>query len=83
MRLFPLSQYDVPIPKQLLPLPAPEDAVPRADADGTLRMTPAMEALNPSIDYTPPELVTFIVSDMGILTPSGVADALLAVYGGD
>lgn len=83
MRLFPLSQYDVPIPKQLLPLPAPEDAVPRADADGTLRMTPAMEALNPSIDYTPPELVTFIVSDLGILTPSGVADALLAVYGGD
>ena len=46
-------------------------------------MTPEMEALNPLIDYTLPELVTFIVSDIGILTPSGVSDALLAVYGGN
>ncbi len=34
------------------------------------------------IDYTTPDLVTFLFSDVGVLTPSGVGDALLAVYGG-
>lgn len=79
MRLFPLSQYDVPISARRLPLPSPND--PCDESQGN-RMTPAMEALNPLIDYTLPELLTFIVSDVGILTPSGVSDALLAVYGG-
>lgn len=92
LRLFPLSQYDIPISTTVLPLPAePEpasqageqDAQAKAPANAPLRMTPEMEALNPLIDYTLPELVTFIVSDIGILTPSGVSDALLAVYGGN
>ena len=51
LRLFPLSQYDVPHAARCIPLPAvDEDAgVPE---DG--RMTPAMEARNPLIDYTLP-----------------------------
>lgn len=35
------------------------------------------------IDYTPPEYIAGILSDVGVLaTSSGVGDALLAVYGG-
>ena len=78
LRLFPLSQYDVPITARHLPLPTWEESY---EAPEDNRMTPAMEAMNPLIDYTLPELLTFIVSDVGILTPSGVSDALLAVYG--
>mgnify|MGYP001760993979 FL=1 len=78
LRLFPLSQYDVPITARHLPLPTSEESY---EAPEDNRMTPAMEAMNPLIDYTLPELLTFIVSDVGILTPSGVSDALLAVYG--
>mgnify|MGYP007090258934 CR=1 FL=1 len=50
MRMFPLSQYDVPISARRLPLPSPND--PCDEPQGN-RMTPAMEALNPLIDYTP------------------------------
>lgn len=46
-------------------------------------MTPSMEEKNPQIDYTKPDLITFIFSDVGSLRPSGVGDALLAVYGGN
>lgn len=45
-------------------------------------MSLEQECLNPSVDYTPPELVTAIISDVGVLTPGGVADALLMTYGG-
>ncbi|KAE8216214.1 hypothetical protein CF327_g559 [Tilletia walkeri] len=45
-------------------------------------MTRPMEEANPMVDYTLPQLISFIISDVGVLTPSGVADALLAVYGG-
>ncbi|CBQ73545.1 related to GCN3-translation initiation factor eIF2B, 34 KD, alpha subunit [Sporisorium reilianum SRZ2] len=45
-------------------------------------MSRHQELLNPAIDYTTPDLVTFLFSDVGVLTPSGVGDALLAVYGG-
>ncbi|PKI85387.1 translation initiation factor eIF-2B subunit alpha [Malassezia vespertilionis] len=85
LRLFPLSQYDIPIPGPMLPFPSSTevDQGILQQGDKEMHMTLAMEALNPSIDYTQPELVTFIVSDIGILTPSGVSDALLAVYGGD
>lgn len=80
LRMFPLSQYDVPLSHKMLPFPTKAEMEKHVEAQEN--MTPAMEALNPSFDYTLPELVTFIVSDIGILTPSGVSDALLAVYGG-
>ncbi|KAI3628873.1 GCN3 [Malassezia furfur] len=80
LRMFPLSQYDVPLSHEMLPFPTKAEMEKHVEAQEN--MTPAMEALNPSFDYTLPELVTFIVSDIGILTPSGVSDALLAVYGG-
>ncbi|TNY17034.1 hypothetical protein DMC30DRAFT_406953 [Rhodotorula diobovata] len=37
---------------------------------------------NPILDYTTPDQITLIVSDVGVLTPSGVSDALFAAYGG-
>ncbi|KAJ2998250.1 Translation initiation factor [Globomyces sp. JEL0801] len=32
---------------------------------------------NPSVDYTPPELVTFLFTNEGVLAPSGVSELLL------
>ncbi|SNX85087.1 related to GCN3 - translation initiation factor eIF2B, 34 KD, alpha subunit [Melanopsichium pennsylvanicum] len=49
---------------------------------GATLMSRQQELINPAIDYTTPDLVTFLFSDVGVLTPSGVGDALLAVYGG-
>ncbi|SPO26621.1 related to GCN3 - translation initiation factor eIF2B, 34 KD, alpha subunit [Ustilago trichophora] len=52
------------------------------ETDTPKLMSKAQQLINPAIDYTTPDLVTFLFSDVGVLTPSGVGDALLAVYGG-
>ncbi|KAK4058599.1 translation initiation factor eIF-2B subunit alpha [Microbotryomycetes sp. JL221] len=38
---------------------------------------------NPILDYTTPDLISLVVSDLGCLTPSGVSDALLSIFGGE
>ncbi|MCO5576898.1 hypothetical protein L7F22_030719 [Adiantum nelumboides] len=99
LRIFPLSQFDLPTPSAspLHASTARPDATPTlsssasaTDEDpgkdklrGTRLMTREMEEKNPAVDYTSPDLVTFLFSDVGVLTPSGVGDALLAVYGGN
>ena len=35
---------------------------------------------NPSCDYTPPEYITLLFTDLGILTPSAVSDELIKLY---
>ncbi|EPQ26977.1 uncharacterized protein PFL1_05612 [Pseudozyma flocculosa PF-1] len=100
LRLFPLSQYDLPASGNILAFPELSDdqqakaaerclpvrATKEDDDDETAQrsklMSKEMVQLNPAIDYTLPDLVTFLFSDVGVLTPSGVGDALLAVYGG-
>ncbi|BGP14107.1 hypothetical protein JCM10213_002404 [Rhodosporidiobolus nylandii] len=98
-RLFPLSQTDLPssLPSAPLSFPAPAeasktstgipatpvrpmigDSMPRA-----LEMSDAATRHNPLLDYTSPEAISLIVSDLGVLTPSAVSDALLATFGGE
>jgi translation initiation factor eIF-2B subunit alpha len=36
--------------------------------------------LNPSCDYTPPQFLTLLFTDIGILTPSAVSDELIKLY---
>ena len=36
--------------------------------------------LNPIRDYTPPELLTLLVTDLGLLTPSAVSDMLITLH---
>ncbi|GEM11698.1 translation initiation factor eIF-2B alpha subunit [Rhodotorula toruloides] len=45
-----------------------------------LEMSDEATRHNPILDYTTPDHITLIVSDIGVMTPSGVSDALLAVY---
>lgn len=35
---------------------------------------------NPSVDYTPPQYLTLLLTDLGVLTPSGVSDELIKLY---
>ena len=34
----------------------------------------------PPVDYTPPELITLLFTDLGTLTPSAVSDELIKLY---
>lgn len=42
--------------------------------------TPVIERTMPSIDYTNPCYITYLVTDLGILTPSVVSDELIKLY---
>lgn len=89
LRLFPLSQFDLAPSHPVLTFDKNGDQADAArqggksDQRGNKIMTTGMEKRNPAVDYTLPTYVTFIFSDVGALRPSGVGEALLAVYGGD
>ncbi|KAF1742630.1 hypothetical protein MXB_5503 [Myxobolus squamalis] len=35
---------------------------------------------HPDIDYTPPYFIKFLITDVGVLTPSAVSDELIKLY---
>ena len=35
---------------------------------------------HPYIDYTPPQYITLLFTDLGVLTPSAVSDELIKLY---
>ena len=45
-----------------------------------LTMTLDQLANNPEVDYTRPDLITLVFSDVGILTPSGVSQFLVGIF---
>jgi len=45
-------------------------------------MKPEQLAINPCVDYTTPDLITLVFSDVGILTPSGVSQYLVGMFAG-
>jgi translation initiation factor eIF-2B subunit alpha len=49
-------------------------------ASGKLFGPDRLQLLNPSCDYTPPEVLTLLFTDIGILTPSAVSDELIKLY---
>lgn len=63
-RLYPLSHADIP------------DAEPEAqktDIDG-------VRIRQPASDLTPPQNITLLLTDIGVLTPSAVSDELIKLY---
>ena len=67
VRYTPLDQYDVPQRTALVF----STALEAEQNDG------AVERNNPKVDYTPPEYVTGLITDIGMLPPSGVSEELL------
>ena len=74
-RLFPLNQRDFPLECRPPPLEAPGGA-----AGGALLLPERTVVENPTRDYTPPELITLLFTDLGVLTPSAVSDELIKLY---
>jgi methylthioribose-1-phosphate isomerase len=50
------------------------DPNPVLDFEGTRTTVPGVQALYPAFDVTPPELVTAVVTDRGVFTPSALRD---------
>ena len=65
-RLFPLSQRDIPEERK------PSDLGP---------LVPSRVSIEcPSRDYTPPQYITLLITDLGLLTPAAVSDELIQLY---
>jgi len=47
-----------------------------------LNMTPEQISRNPDVDYTRPDLITLVFSDVGYLTPEGVSQYLVGMFAG-
>ncbi|THH05246.1 hypothetical protein EW145_g4946 [Phellinidium pouzarii] len=45
-------------------------------------MSPEQIRLNPEVDYTRPDLISLVFSDVGILTPEGVSQYLVGMFAG-
>lgn len=74
VRVFPLNQYDLPSTAScnLLLVDAHDSQVNEGMA--------GLAEGHPTIDYTPPEYITLLFTDIGVLTPSGVSDELIKLY---
>jgi translation initiation factor eIF-2B subunit alpha len=96
LRHYPLSQTDLPRPiteGSQLPLAFPtantqtgQPTKPihqnnEAEGERGLVMTSEMERLNPLVDVTPPDLIDFIITDLGApLSPTSVSQYLVAQF---
>ncbi|PLW14558.1 hypothetical protein PCASD_02256 [Puccinia coronata f. sp. avenae] len=99
LRLFPLSQYDVPTKQPTLQFPSNQVSKSIVASDSGSNLPGSMiqshssvsakvtleqiAGNNPTLDYTTPDLITLVISDSGILTPPGVAEVLLSIFGGE
>lgn len=72
-RLFPILQNDLPTDSKAK---KPFDYVPNK-LDATL---PTNEVEIQLCDFTPPELITMLITDNGILTPSAISDQLIRMF---
>ncbi|CAK5277708.1 unnamed protein product [Mycena citricolor] len=86
-RLFPLSQYDLPSQTSaILSFRSPEHVSEKnvpAESGTSASITPEDIAKNnPDVDYTRPDLISLVFSDLGSLTPSGVSQYLVGMFAG-
>lgn len=92
-RLFPLSQYDLPThnPNLLAPSRPPSSSAagsvrsPTTASDPALPFKITQEQIaqnNPDVDYTRPDLISLVFSDVGSLTPEGVSQYLVGMFAG-
>lgn len=89
VRLFPLSQYDLPIKQRVIEFRVGEDAEIEsseqmrtfdAEASGTTRTERSGSTPEDAVDYTPPELISAIVTECGVQTPSAVSEELIKIW---
>lgn len=65
-RMYPLDQRDMsPAPRRV---------------DFQVPLPPAVQAECSARDYTPPQYLTLLFTDLGVLTPSAVSDELIQLY---
>ncbi|KAI9683565.1 MAG: translation initiation factor eIF-2B subunit alpha [Trizodia sp. TS-e1964] len=93
VRLYPLSQYDIPIHQNILDFKTDEESQEpllndlsdpkisekleyfdgKPDQDEPLKIVGA-------VDFTPPSLISALITEIGVLTPSAVSEELIKIW---
>ncbi|KAJ4990300.1 initiation factor 2 subunit family protein [Stagonosporopsis vannaccii] len=89
VRLYPLSQFDLPIEQKVLDFKITDepktsktggkDAVDEGIADMALKQTLTGLNAQDAVDFTPPDLISGIITESGVLTPSAVSEELIKI----
>jgi translation initiation factor eIF-2B subunit alpha len=94
-RMFPLYQVPQPLFGKLatrlilMTSPAPQTDLPEMKKEqrpwkeletSATPLPDSVEVDNPSQDYTPPNLISLLFTDLGVLTPSAVSDELIKLH---
>ncbi|ORY16775.1 hypothetical protein BCR34DRAFT_475965 [Clohesyomyces aquaticus] len=92
VRLYPLSQFDLPIDQKMLDFKVAEDknfeSKDKAPEDGTtadlcFENVPSKcsgQSADDAVDFTPPDLISGIITESGVLTPSAVSEELIKIW---
>jgi len=70
-RLYPLDQKEIP---NRVPNRKKENGLVDPQLEGQYQTS------NAALDYTPPQYITLLFTDIAILTPSAVSDELIKLY---
>ncbi|KAI5289525.1 translation initiation factor eIF-2B subunit alpha [Ascosphaera aggregata] len=76
VRLYPLGQYDLPFEQDVIQFKTGED-VRKEDRSGSSQSS---EKQRWAVDYTPPKLISAIITESGVLTPSAVSEELIKIW---
>lgn len=87
VRLFPLNQFDLPVPQNVLNFTT-EHKPPHSPTREAILDEGGLSEIGkrvgkrsaPLVDFTGPELITVLISEGGILTPSAVSEELIKIY---
>lgn len=79
VRLYPLGHYDLPIRQTVLEF-READSEKVKDGEGASGGGREGEDDEGAVDYTPPELITALVTEVGVHTPTAVSEELIKIW---
>ena len=74
VRVYPLNADDLPLGQKVLDF-EPQSGEGEKEHEGGKRM-----ARDEAVDFTPPELITALVTESGVQTPSAVSEELIKIW---
>lgn len=85
VRLYPLGQYDLPIEQRVIDFKTEEEIADEAKQQPQATTTeatfkPVARNSCQSVDFTPPHLISALITDSGVLTPSAVSEELIKIW---
>ncbi|KAL8743957.1 MAG: hypothetical protein Q9190_003753 [Brigantiaea leucoxantha] len=73
VRLYPLGQYDLPVQQNVLDFRTEEPLEQQ-------QVREENEEHDDDVDFTPPDLITALVTEVGVHTPSAVSEELIKIW---